>query len=178
MEDQKRASVWKPAFQYGVLAGIILIVIAIVYYVAGQQQHWSSGIISYLALLVVIVYGLKIYRDELLEGYIKYGRALGFGVLVSLIAGIISGLYTFAFFKYINPEIMQELIIETEQSILEKTPGISERELETAMSFTKFFINPYFFFVSSLFSTTFFGTIFSLIVATVFKKDKPLEMAE
>ncbi len=178
IEDQKRASVWKPAFQYGVLAGIILIVIAIVYYVAGQQQHWSSGIISYLALLVVIIYGLKTYRDELLDGYIKYGRALGFGVLVSLFAGIVSGLYTFALFKFINPDALQTLLIDAEQKIIEASPGISDRELDMALSFTRFFINPYFFFISSLFSTTFFGTIFSLIAAAVFKKEKPSEMVE
>ncbi len=177
--DQKPASPFKPAFQYGILAGIIMIVIAIVYYVAGQQQHWSSGIISYLALLVIIIYGLKIYRDELLSGYLKYGRALGFGVLVSLFAGILSGLYSFIFFKYINPDIIHELIIEAEQSILEASPGISDRELDMAMSLTKrIFLNPYFFFVSSVFSTTFFGTIFSLIAAAVFKKDQPVDMVE
>ena len=37
-----------------------------------------------------IVYGIKKYRDGVLKGFISYGSALGYGVLISLFASIIS----------------------------------------------------------------------------------------
>lgn len=178
MEDQKPVSIGKVAFQYGVLAGIILIVISIIFYVAGQEHHWTSSLITYLILFGAIVYGLKNYRDELLDGYIKYARALGFGVLLSLFAGIVLGLYTFVFYKFINPEALDTLIREAQQSVIEARPDISNSELDMAMSFSKAFINPYFFFVSSVLSTTFFGTIFSLIIAAIFKNEAPVDVEE
>ncbi len=178
IENQKPTSIGKPALQHGIMAGIVLIVISIIYYLTGQQQHWSSGVLSYLVLIGVIVFGLKTYRDEMLDGYIKYGRALGFGVLVSLFAGIIAGLYTFVFYKFINPDAMQMMLIEAEQKVIESSPNISDRELDMAMSFTKVFMNPYFLFVSSVLAMTFFGTIFSLIIAAFLKKEVPFDTEE
>ncbi len=178
IENQKPKAVGKYALQYGVMAGIILIIVSIIYYISGQQQHWSASVVSYLVLLGVIIHGLRTYRDEILEGFISYGKALGFGVLLSLFAGIISGLYAFVFFKFINPEALQTMLIEAEQTVIERNPNISDQELDMAMGITRVIMNPYSFFITSIFSMTFFGTIFSLIVAAIFKKEDTMGIKE
>ncbi len=168
-------SLGKHGVRYGSLTGIGMIVVSVIVGIIGKEQEWISGITSNIVLIVGIIYGLKIYRDEILDGYIKYGKALRLGVLLSLFAGVILGIYNFIFYMFIYPEVLEAMLVEVKQKTIEIDPGISGAEMDFLLSFYNSFIfNPYSFFVFSLVSTIFSGTIYSLIIAAFLKKDKQI----
>lgn len=163
----------KSAMLYGLFLGIALVFIHIVQYVMDvyNPPFWVS-LISYAAMIGIILWGQKKYRDEELGGFISYGKSLGFGVLVSLFSAIIYGFYFFILVGIIDTAYMSKLL----EVIIEKYEemGMTDDQIEAAVEMVKKFQSPIITVVSTIFSFVFMGTIFSLITSIFVKKEKPL----
>lgn len=80
------------ALVYGGIAGIIIIAVSTAFVSAGLLGHSSSPVMGFLAMLVgltMIFVGVKRYRDVEQGGVIKFTKALGVGLAISLVAAII-----------------------------------------------------------------------------------------
>jgi hypothetical protein len=171
--EAKKDNTMKSAMTYGLILGLALIVLHVVQYIMGvyKPPFWVS-LINYGAIIGIIVYGTIRFRDDELEGYISYGKALGFGVLMSLFASIIYGLYFFLLTNVIDPTYMESMWAMIEETYVEM--GMSDDQIEAAMSIVKKFQSPLIMVFSSIFSFVFMGTIFALITSIFLKKEKPL----
>lgn len=170
----KQPGMGKVAFQYGLLLALALILLSLVFYLAGDATNKWAGYLSYPIIVVFLVYGIIKFRNDINNGAISYGKALGLGTLISLFAGIIYAVYSFVFYQFIGPEVIDEILIKAEETIIMQNPNISTSELDMALSFTRSFTNPIMLSIGSIFSYTFIGFIFSLIIA-IFLKKKPVE---
>lgn len=117
----------KIALTYGVLAGTIVILSMLLGIVtSGGESFWSSEIFGYLIMLTalsMIFVGIKKYRDQEMGGVIKFMPALGLGLAISAIAGVI---YVFVWEIY--------LISSDYAFINDYTAGLIEKAMSEGVS--------------------------------------------
>ncbi len=160
-----------PAFQFGLLIAAGLIILSLIMYVAGMiTANWISYV-GYAILLGGLIFGTLRFRDEYSGGFISYGRALGFGTLVSFFAALISAVFSYLFYTVLAPDALNELRIAAEINILETTPNITDQQLDLAIKM----VNPLMMALTYLFSYTFVGFVFSLVTAAFLKRKDPME---
>ncbi|MFP4063932.1 MAG: DUF4199 domain-containing protein [Bacteroidales bacterium] len=170
MPSQKSAMAG-PAFQFGLLIAAGLIILSLIMYVAGMiTANWISYL-GYAILLGGLIFGTLRFRDEYSGGFISYGRALGFGTLVSFFAALISAVFSYLFYTVLAPDALNELRIAAEINILETTPNITDQQLDLAIKM----VNPLMMALTYLFSYTFVGFVFSLVTAAFLKRKDPME---
>lgn len=154
---------------YGLYLGVALTLFSVVLYVAGQMQNTYLTMLSYPIMALGIIIAQINYRDRELNGAISYGQAVGFGTAVMLFVGIITALYTLILFK-IDPTLVDQIKIATEEGYLKR--GMSEEQIEAAMSIASKMMTPGWMSISMLFSSILMGTIISL-VTSIFVKRQP-----
>ena len=170
-EQQKSTGMAKPAFTYGLLTAIGLILLTLVIYFADLMEVKWVNWIGYLVLVAGVALGTKAYRDEVRGGFISYGSALGFGTLSMFFAALISAVFTYLFYVLIAPDALEKLKVMAEIRALETNPNLTDQELDMVMRF----VSPTLMAITTVFSYTFFGFVISLITSAILKKNDPLE---
>jgi hypothetical protein len=169
MED-KSSNQLKFAMTYGAIIGLILVVYSVLLYLTGLTFNRSLGLIQYIVLIAGIYLGTKAYRDKELGGYIKYGRALVFGLIISVFVGIITLFFNFIMLRYIDPGLIDKYMTIMEEQFQNSRfipPDQIDEMLEKSReSMTAIWSLPVGVFVFSL-----FGFVFSLITSAFLKKD-------
>jgi hypothetical protein len=158
------------AMSYGLYMGLALILNSVIFYVMGSPFSNYSGYISYAIVIGGIALSMRAYRDNNAEAGVTYGRALGLGTLQSLFASLILAFFTFVLFKLVDKTLMDKLFAFTEEQLMHS--GISEKQIDTMMSMSRKFTTPLTYSLGQIFTLTFMGFIFSLILAIFFKKEQ------
>jgi hypothetical protein len=177
MENQKNL-LFKHAMNYGLIMGVALVILSLITYLAGavKAPTWVS-FINYAIMIGIIIWGTMKYRDEVLSGAISYGNALGFGVLISLFAGIIVAVFTYIQITLIDPDFISKMLAIVEEELVKR--GMPDEQIEMAVEMQKKFMTPLIMTVSSLLGMVVMGFIFSLITSIFLKKEKsPFESNE
>lgn len=175
--ETKKAPVGKHALQQGAVLGIALIVFYLILYVAGinvyaQTDKSIGGYLSYLSYVIIIAglfLGIKSYRDKALGGSISFGRALGFGTLMSLFSGIILAIYIILFIYVIDPDVLDGIFIMAEERMIEQ--GMPDSAIEKGMEITRAVTVPM-MIAGTVVGNTFVGVIISLILGAILKKEE------
>ncbi len=167
MENNKN-HVWKNSLNYGIMTGMVLIIYNVILYIFDLNLNKNLGYVVFVLILIGIIAGTKSLRDKIQGGTITYGRALGSGVLISTIAGIITGIYIYILMKHIDPDIIKNIYIQMEEEMLNK--GLPEDQIEMAMNISKKFTTPGMMAILTPFNYAFLGLIFSLITSAFLKK--------
>ncbi|MEX1189938.1 MAG: DUF4199 domain-containing protein [Bacteroidia bacterium] len=169
MTNAVNASMLPSASRHGVFLGLALILIQTIFYLADIRLDSGLGYLTYLVLIGGLFLAIKSYRDQFNSGFLSYGRAVGYGVLVALLAGIISGVFTFILYEFIDPNLIDKLLMESESKMLDS--GIAEEQLDMAMEMNKKIITPGFLTIMGILGQTFMGLVFSLVLAVFLKKE-------
>lgn len=158
------------AFLFGALVGGVLILTSLMFYFRGVPISVNPQItsINYFLIITGIYFGLRIYRNDILNGIISYGRALGAGVLIIGFAGAFYAIYIYVLVKYFDASILQEFIAITEKSLIEAKYSDEQVELFMAL-YEK--ITPGAFAFAQWFSKLGAGFLFSLILAFFFSRN-------
>lgn len=178
MNETVPVSPAKSAVMFGVLFGVILILEVVLSYVIDIDpvSNPSYGIIlNALNLLILpilfIVIACNNYK-KLNSGFLSLGEALKIGVTVCLLAALISSIFQSVFYM-IFPEYVEEILRKTRQVMLQNSPEMPAEGLETAMTFTRKFMQPAIMIPVAVATYCIIGLIYSLIVGAVTKKEKP-----
>ncbi|MFH0894608.1 MAG: DUF4199 domain-containing protein, partial [Bacteroidota bacterium] len=136
----KKHSQLKHAMTFGAIIGMLLILYSVVAYLVDSKAIEAMGqFYTWIVLIGGMVVGIRYYRQNDMGGYISYSRALGTGVLIALFASIISGLYTYIFFEFIDSSMITKILETAEEKMIENNPKMTDQELEMAMSITRKF---------------------------------------
>jgi hypothetical protein len=164
----------KLTMTYGLITGLVLVVYTLILYMSNNllEQSFFLNVINYIILIAGIIIGTKSYRDQYLDGYITYGKSLGTGVLISVFAGVIMGLFTYLLYEVIDPELMEKSIRLVQEEMLNQ--GMPESQVETITEMQQKFRSPILMMFSSIFTYAIMGLIFSLITSIFTKKDQPI----
>lgn len=164
----QRAIFWKNCMNFGAIAGFAIIIVTVILYFLNIQENNFVAILIYIVLITVIIIGTKHFKNNVQNGNITYGRALGSGTLISLFASIIVAFYMFIFLKFVDTDAMEKIYSVIEEKMY--TQGLPDDQIEMALEMTKKFTTPFTIALGTVFSYTFWGFLFSLITSAFLKK--------
>lgn len=167
MEKQSH-SVTKEAMNYGLYMGLALVLNSVVFYVMGKPFSEGTVYLSYAIVIGCLCWGIWSFREYSGDLGLPYGRALGFGTLLSLFASLIVAFYTFVLYKIVDPGLIDKLLIFIEENLIKV--GRPEDQVEMVVGMYKKVLSPLTYSIGQVFNLTFLGFIFSLIVAIFFRR--------
>jgi len=173
MENQQ-ASVKKIATTYGVIWGLLSIVLSVVTYVTDNylERPWWITVSSTAITIGVIVYGLKAYKQEN-EGFLSVAESLKVGLAISLIAGIIATIYGYIFMTIIEPDFMNQMLDAAREQMITQNPDMPQEQMDMAMGITEKMMEPWIMTAMGMIFTLFSGFIVSLISGLIMKQNRP-----
>lgn len=163
---------WFPiALKYGILTGLASGVLSIVMFISGAFETVWIGIV--LALIISVGGIIMAHREYkfLNGGYMNYGKGLLIGTILSVIAGLISGIISFAYIQFVDPGVLDRMK-EMQMAMLEKF-GMPEDKMEEAVAKLDEQFTPMKQLTSGITSGLFGGLFLSLIVSAFTKRSKP-----
>lgn len=168
MENQANSQL-KQSMVYGGIVGLATIVISVIAFMLGKADNRSIQWINYLVEVILIVIGVKNYRDQHLGGYISYGKALGTGFLIGLVGMIIGLIYFYIFVNYIDTDFIPHLLEKSQEEMSNR--GMSDEQIEVAMKYQQKFMTPVWMIVFASLAGALMNLIFSAIIAIFLKKN-------
>ncbi len=159
----------KHLIKFGIWAGVINIFLGLTnwYTVAqfyGPGPSQTLGYLSMAAALICVPFGIKYHRDQVNSGGISFKEATGVGMGISLVAAIITFIYSLLFFVLAGDDFLawqQEWLtaeeLQAAQAALAQAP--------------QFVSSPWFQALILGITGLIMGLVISLISALVLKKE-------
>ncbi len=167
MENQP--SPWKANLTNGLILGLIGIVYSLVIYFMDLTFNKVQGYIFILIQIVVLYYLVKSYRDNFLHGFITFGQAVGAGVIILLYYSLITGVFTYILYAFIDPELVGKQLAFTEE-LLQKR-NMPQEAIDAGMQVQKKIMVPAIIAPITIFTNMFWGVIISLVIAIFVRKE-------
>jgi len=161
--------------QYGLILTIVSIIYTLAVYYTGHMYSPWAQYPTYLLIAAVIFLAQKKLAEINGNGGLSYGKALGFGVMLSLVAAVFLVVFNYLFYAVIAPEAIQQGIDFAEQALLER--GIPDDQVEIALEMQKKFMTTPYMVGIGLFGTVLIGLLVSLITS-IFTKKEPQIFSE
>ncbi|TNF25313.1 MAG: DUF4199 domain-containing protein [Bacteroidetes bacterium] len=158
----------KNLMNWGGMLGLALIAYSLALYLMGMNESQAAQWLSYVIIGALIFVGTKAKRQSQ-DGMLSYGQGLGTGVGIAFFGSILVAFYTFVFFKFIDAEMLEQLVLRAEDQLYEQ--GMPDDQVEMAMQYTRKFMAPVPMALMVVLSYTFVGFIISLITSAILKKD-------
>jgi hypothetical protein len=166
---EQKSSVWKDNFNNGLIMGITGIVYTLLIYFLDLTFNQYAGYFYYLVQLFLMYYLLKSYRDNYKNGYLTYGQAFGAGVVISVYAALLSAVFTYILYSYIDTDLIAKQLAFVEETYIKN--GMPQTTIDSAMKVQAKIMKPAIMAPISIFGGTAFGAIVALIVAIFVKKE-------
>ena len=171
MESQK-ITPGKFAMNYGLILGLIMIVIAVVMYVTGmalEGKQWPQ-FLYYIIFPVMVIYAISQYKKSN-GNLLSLSEALKIGVLIGVISGLVYAAYGLIFNYIIDPEFMGQAMDMARDKMLEN-PNMTEEMVDKSMEYAEMFSSPLIGTAFWIALSAIFGLIYSLIGGLVMKKEQ------
>lgn len=167
--EQEHQSLNYFSMMNGLYLGLGLVLNQLIFYVIGNPFSTAMGLLVYAILIGALGYAMWSFARLNTEEGLPYSKALGLGTLVSLFGGIIFGFFTFILYKFIEPGLFDKFLATMEEKLLEQ--GYKDDMVEAMLGTYKKVTSPVLLAFGQVFSMTFIGFIFSLILAIFLKKE-------
>ena len=166
--EEKPVSVMKSSLTYGIYLGIVSILLSVVLYVMGYTFEKWVQYTSYPIILGGILWA-QIAFKKALGGEMTYGQALGVGTMTVVFAGVLSGIYAYLLYAVIDPPLLDQLRLVTEQQMLER--GVPDEQLDAMVAMASKFQKPPIMAIMAIVVSGFLGFVISLITSIFTKKN-------
>ena len=134
---------------------------------SGQYFQWVPLVISILVLWLA----LKAVREENEGRYLTYGQGVGAGTLVCFFSGLMSAVYTYIHFKFINPNFTDYQVEFMRGKWAAK--GLTDGQMEQAETMMRKFSGPGIYAIATPIMAVLFGLLISLVLAAILKRNPP-----
>ncbi len=168
MENQ--ASSKNIILNYGLYYGVISVILSLIMYATGNhlEQNMIGMLLGFVIMIAFIVLATKKFKDDN-QGFLSWGQGVKIGMGVVLIGIIISGIYTYLFANFIEPDFKNQII---EKSIVQwQDAGMTSDQIEMSTKMTEdyFYLSLY---GGMIIGGLVLGFIFSAITAAIMKKSE------
>ncbi len=163
--------IYKNAMTSGLILGVLQSTLILFVHLMGVdiiRPPFSISLLNYIIVIGGIIYGTRKFRDESLAGAISYSKALGFGVLVCVFAGIIYGIYMIIHMHFIDTEYLTKFMLAAEEEY--HKIGFSEKQIEDAILVLGSVQKPIVMVLFTVFGSVFIGLLFSLVTSAFLRK--------
>ena len=175
----------KVVLTFGLIAGAVISV-----YMVIQMSLWAKGVISFDAGYVVgyagmvialsmVFFGIKSYRDNYLNGAIKFLKGLQVGLLISLVASLMYAA-TWEVYYQTNDEIRNTFMDKYTDHLISKmkNEGASQAEMDQKTKemtdMKEMYQNPLIRFVMTLAEIFPVGILITLLSAAILRRREVL----
>ena len=166
---EEKVSVWKSNLTNGIVLGLISIVYTLVLYFLDMTFNKSLGYIFMVVQIGILFYMLKSYRDTYLHGYMTYGQSLGAGVVIILYSTILTTIFSYILYKFIDTGLTAKLLAITEEGMVKR--GTPQAQIDAGMAMSKKMLTPEFMLITGFLGSMFFGTVVALLVSIFTRKE-------
>ena len=166
---ENRVSVWKANLNNGVILGLAGIVFSLIMWFMDQTLNRGLGYIWLIVLIVALYFMIRAYRNNFLKGYISYGQSMGAGVVILLYYSIISAIFAYILYKFIDPTLIDKMIAMAEQGMVDR--GIPEAAMEQGLKIQEKIMRPAILAAMAIFQTMFMGTLLTLIISIFTRRE-------
>jgi len=161
---EKKVGMLQPLITYGLILSLGLIIHSIVNYVLDiYDPGMLNKLLSWVIVGGLIFFGQYKYRNDYKGGYITYGQSLGFGVLMGVVAAVVSTLFFIVLIKVIDTGYMDRIMQVAEEQMYEK--GMPEEQIAMGIGIAKKMM-----LIILPIGTVFISLIVSLITSIFVKK--------
>jgi hypothetical protein len=158
------------AIRFGLINGLIGTVFSLVLFLTKLEQselRWAGLLIS-----IGCIYLAHTEFKKHNQGFLEYGQALGIGTILSLIAGIIQGVFTYVYVSFIDTEFTQRML-DTARSQMEARGNMDDAQIDQAIEMTAKFASGGALLIFSVVGGAFFGFMLSLVIGAFTKNSRP-----
>jgi hypothetical protein len=167
---EQRTTISKVGIRYGLITAVLLIIYGLVLQFTGLYTNQALTWISYLIIAVMVYLAHTAYKDGG-DGYMSIGQGLGIGVLLSLVAGVLSSLFSFLYLKFVDDSMIGK-IKEMQIEKMEES-GMDDATIDQAMNTVDKMMTPSMMLLMGVLGMLFIGFIISLIISLFTKKSNP-----
>lgn len=173
METQP-ASVKKIAINFGLLLGLLSIIVQVISYVTDTHidRPWWVSVLGTVITIGVIVFALKAFK-EANGGFLSLGEAIKIGLAISVISGIIAAIFNYIFITVIEPDFVVKTLEFTRENMIEQSPEMTEEQIQMGLDMTEKFMQPWILSAIVIVASLFLGFVISLIAGLVMKQNRP-----
>lgn len=171
----------KTAVSYGLLGGLVLVVINLLIYLidSSLMASWWVGILNFpITIAILVIAGLAIRREN--GGFIKVGQAFVGMLITGIMMSLVSTVWQIILLNAIDPELKTFLAteaLEQTYSMMEKF-GMPEEQMKDALRDAEESVAQGFTISGQLMSVIWsavWWALVSIIIALIIKKNPPLE---
>ena len=172
--------IWKFGLGIGFAMALVMIIGTLA---AGTPPDYGVmeiiGYTGFILSALVIVLGIKVYRDRIAGGKISYRKGFTVGIGITAVAALVVGIYTFVHIAWMDPDFGESYI---EWQIEEmKSEGIAAAELErevVALREKQEMLGSPFMQAIVMYATILvIGLLITLISAAILKNDSDKDVA-
>ena len=170
--ESKNVTPGQFATNYGLILGLILILINITMYFTGMQlegEQWPMYL-YYIIFPVTIMYAIGQWHKKSKLNLLSLSEALKIGLMTAIISALIFAVYNIIFNYFIDPEFIGKLMEVSRDKMLEN-PNMTEEAANTAIEVMEKFSNPFLGSTIWVALSAVFGLIYALIGGLVMKKE-------
>lgn len=173
MEETNDVSKKSIAFKYGIVGGLIGIIVFVVQDFTGISSDpslsWIGTVLSIVISAAIITVGHNEFKKNG-DGFMNYGEGLGLGTLISLVSSIISSIFVYIYVSFINPAFLENVRLQQIEAM--EKQGMSDAQIEQGMKMAENFSGPTAMLIFGIIGGVFFGFIISLVVSAFTKKSR------
>lgn len=174
MEKTTQPTPAKIGVNYGILLGIILILISVIMYVTGMAYEgvqWPMYL-YYIIFPVVVIFGIKNYKSQN-NNFLTLSEALKTGVLIGVVSGVIYLIYNLIFNYIIEPDFSAQMM-EIARNQMAEAGTLTDEQIEMSLGWVEWMTNPFLGGAIWIALSAFFGLLYSLIAGLVMKNVNPV----
>ena len=169
--EEKQKSAFMPSLMPGIYIGFALILFSLTTFLFDVDYESPIKYISYVILALGLLWSIISFRDKQMGGYIEYGKAFSAGFYTGLFAAVITGIFTFFYIGYLDVGLIDEIMLASEEAMLDQNSNMSDEQIDQALSYTEMFMSPLIMSVMGFISNVVVSVIFSLIIAIFAKRE-------
>lgn len=167
----------KTILRYSLYAVAALVIAGSINYLLSKNNYSTQEIGGYVSIvlsMLFVFFGVKQYRDKENSGVISYGKALGVGVLITILPSIAFGIFDIIYVKYLDPGFMERYYTLAGQKAKASMPlekyqiYIQQMQQEKAM-----FSNPLFDFAIMALTVFIIGLVVAALSALILQRKQP-----
>lgn len=158
------------AIRYGLLTGVVSIIISFALYTTGLEQSplkWLSTAV----LIGGLVLAMRQYKQSH-DGYMSFGQGLGIGTLLSAVTGVMSAIFVYLYMGFLDPTAIQRMT-DKARIDMEARGNMSDEQIDQGMAIASKFMTVPALTITVLLASILVGFLLSLVISAIMKTSKP-----
>lgn len=155
------------AKKWGLIYGLITLVIALVPLILEVQAQWTGFLLIVVAIVCYVMATKEFKRDN--GGYMTFGEGFKICITAALIAGVVRSVVNYVYVKFIDPGVTERIAQAMQDAWRQQ--GMSEEQIEQMSGFSSGFSNPEIGLVVGIIIVLLGGLIWGSIVSAINKNE-------